>query len=185
MTNKSYSYSRRSLSWHVAGTPRVVEPQVRHVVVRAVIRENVCVVHAFELGETVLIVCHHEGAIVRILPASVERITTGADGSRHRVSVDSTQSDSVNLDSAHSVSGGTAVPDFVSSQFQNAFGACLLHSEGGTYDDVWCANCGYVLSLSRTVITICLVEPLAVILLIYFHRKFRCLLEDWQDQSGF
>ena len=60
------------------------------------------------------------------------------DINNHHDSSGLTQSDSIGCDVAKCTSGGAELSDFVNSHFQDAFGACLLHSEGGPYEDVWC-----------------------------------------------
>ena len=59
------------------------------------------------------------------------------DRNSHRDASGLIQLDSVGCDVAHCASDGTELSDFVSSYFQDAFGACLLHSEGGPFEDVW------------------------------------------------
>ena len=60
------------------------------------------------------------------------------------------QLDSVDCDVAHCTLGGAELSDFISSHFQDAFGACLLHSEGGPYEDVWCKLCLRIVSFKSS-----------------------------------
>ena len=63
------------------------------------------------------------------------------------------------------------VPELVRSHFQNAFGAPLLHSEGG-HMSMYGVSCGCVLFHLEIVIMICPMELLVMILLSYFIRSF-------------
>ena len=84
---------------------------------------------------------------------SDERDCTGAYRNH-----DSTQSDGDgNVHFSQRTLGESAVSDFVRLRFQDAFGAQLLHFEGGSYDNTWCKlwlrivsfkNCHYDLPTS-------------------------------------
>ena len=75
---------------------------------------------------------------VRCLNCSSTESVHDIDRNGHHDASGLIQLDSVGCDVAYCASGGAGLSDFVSSHFQDAFGACLLHSEGGPYEDVWC-----------------------------------------------